>query len=86
MNDTSGKIRFSLIFFASLMAVAIACLIFSFTGNIFMFLMPLAIALAATALCFGLSFVPFFKEKSILLIPVAIVFSALAGIICHFII
>ena len=51
-----------------------------------MFLMPLAIALAATALCFGLSFVPFFKEKSILLIPVAIVFSALAGIICHFII
>lgn len=86
MNDTAGKIKFSLIFFGALMALAIVCLLFSFSANILMLLMPPLTALAAALLCFGLSFVPFFKEREVLLIPIAAVFSLTAGILCHFLI
>ena len=85
MTDASGNIKLSLIFFAAFMAVAIVALMFCFTAGSLLWLLPLILALAAFGLTFGLTFVPFFKDREVLLIPIAVVFSLLAGLICHFV-
>ena len=85
MTDASGNIKLSLIFFAAFMAVAIVALMFCFTSGSLIWLLPLILAIVAFGLTFGLTFVPFFKDREVLLIPIAVVFSLLAGLICHFV-
>lgn len=85
MIDHKSNLKLSLIFFGAFMALAIVALLFCFTSGSIMWILPLILALLGFGLCFGLTFVPFFKDREFLLIPIAIVFSLLAGLICHFI-